>query len=85
MILEFPKKNNEQKLHSMVAELEKMYEALNKAHGFINELELQCAELEATYDAEFDQFIKEVGIDNVPVPLLNYSTKAYDYMYESKD
>ena len=84
-VTQFPTTKVEaEKLEEMTQELEAMYKALESAHGLINELELQCAELEANYDSKFDKYISEVGLDNVSANLLNYCTQAEDYIYGQK-
>jgi hypothetical protein len=74
-----------EQLEEMTQELEAMYKALEAAHGLINELELQCAELEANYDAKFAKHVEVVGVENVSVHLLNYCTQAEDHIYGQKD
>lgn len=73
------------KLYSYTADLEEMYRALIEAHGAVNELELQAAELEGMFEVELQKFISQVGLREVPIDILRYSGKMEDYIYETKD
>ena len=85
-VTQFPTiKVEEQQLYDMTAELQAMYQSLDKVHVLINELELQAAELEASYDAKFDKYVKTVGVENVPGHLLSYCTFSEDIIYGEND
>lgn len=75
----------ENELYDMTKDLDEMYQALNKAHGLITELELQANELEVSYEAKLRQYISKVGLQNIPIGLLQYSTDMEHWIYEQKD
>jgi hypothetical protein len=86
MLMQFPTLEKEKRdLFALTEDLEELYRALNDAHAMITELELQCAELEATYENKLDKYIRKVGLENVAIGLLNYSTNMENWIYEQKD
>ncbi len=71
------------KIDSMMADMEQMYTALDEAHKMINELELQCSELEATYDAKIAEIIGKYGSKVLRVEHLRYCGFGEDIIYET--
>ena len=73
------------KLYAFTTDLEEIYNTLVAAHSVVNELELQAAELEGMFEVELQRFISKVGLKEVPIDILRYSSKMEDYIYETKD
>lgn len=82
-VVEFKRKDKDlEELFEYVDRLQELYDALNKCHESINELEIRAAEAEAMYDRNLEKFIKKVGVENCPTQLLDYSMKSMEYFYE---
>lgn len=85
-VRQFPTKDTEKEgLYKVTQDLDQIYDAINKLHGALNELELRAAEVESMYDVALDNYVRRIGVENVPVHLLDYSMKSVDYYYEWKN
>ena len=75
-ILKFPEdKSIESQLDERKAELDKLYENLNKAFALVNKIEEKAASLEAEYNIYLRRYAHALGgIENVEVGYLEYSS-----------
>jgi len=80
-VIAFPTKDVRQtnlynQLCSYHALLDNKYKHLDKLHGTLNDLEIEAQELEQDYDGILAQYAELVGVDNLEVVLLQYSSEA---------
>ena len=75
-ILKFPEdKSIESQLDERKAELDELYENLNKAFALVNKIEEKAASLEAEYNIYLRLYAHALGgIENVEVGYLEYSS-----------
>lgn len=75
-ILKFPEdKSIEYQLDERKAELDELYENLNKAFALVNKIEEKAASLEAEYNIYLRRYAHALGgIENVEVGYLEYSS-----------
>ena len=84
MILKFPSdKNLKDDLEDQMILLDKLYDALNAHHVMLNDLEMNANQVEQNYNKLLAKYARMVGIENIPVGFLQYSTEARIYLGEN--
>ena len=84
MILKFPsEKNLKDDLEDQMILLDKLYDALNAHHVMLNDLEMNANQVEQNYNKLLAKYARMVGIENIPVGFLQYSTEAKIYLGEN--
>ena len=78
-VLEFPKRQKQVRdLHKLLDDtmymLESNYNLIDSLHRKLAELETEVTKMEDDYNRVLGTYITEVGVENVPVQLLSYST-----------
>ena len=73
---EFPLDRNLQKqLDDLRAELEDLYDTLNRGYELMDRLEEKVAKREHWYNDVLERYTNAIGMENVPVGYLEYATK----------
>lgn len=84
MILKFPSdKNLKDDLEDQMILLDKLYDELNAHHVILNDLEMNANQVEQNYNKLLAKYARMVGIENIPVGFLQYSTEARIYLGEN--
>lgn len=84
MILKFPSdKNVKDDLEDQMILLDKLYDELNAHHVMLNDLEMNANQVEQNYNKLLAKYARMVGIENIPVGFLQYSTEARIYLGEN--
>jgi len=78
-----PKKTLEDNLNKRMEELDDLYDTLNDVHTKINNLEYETHIAEQEYNKILAKYAKIVGVENIPVGFLQYSTEARIYLGEN--
>ena len=75
-ILEFPEDRSLlRRLEKSTEELVELHEALSKGYSMLQQLEDQVEKYEKEYNDVLVKYAKVIGIDNIPVKLLEYATE----------
>lgn len=78
-----PKKTLEDDLNKRMAELDNLYDTLNDVHATLNGLEYETHSAEQEFNKILAKYAKIVGVENIPVGFLQYSTEARIYLGEN--
>lgn len=62
-------------LDRAIDELDESYEKLDLLHHHMHELEQYCNKKEYKFDYDLAQYAHNVGVENVPVRFLGYTTR----------
>lgn len=62
-------------LTNQMGQLEEFYETLDALHHQMHELEKTCSELEYSYDQNLCKYANKVGVDNVEVEFMGYTSR----------
>lgn len=78
-VVKFPDKGRagvlKRKLSKKAEALEKLYLSLEEYYGGVDEAEIRLAKAEAAYDQLLVEYAEAVGLENVELEYLSYSTK----------
>lgn len=78
-IVKFPDKGRagvlKRKLNKRAENLEKLYLTLEDVYGGVDEIETRLAKAEKAYDELLFEYAEAVGLENVEIEYLSYSTK----------
>lgn len=80
-VLEFPRREKQVRdlkklLEDTMYMLESNYNLIDSLHKKLAELETEVTKMEEDYNRVLGTYITEVGVENVPVQLLSYSTNV---------
>ena len=80
-VLEFPRREKQVRdlkklLEDTMYMLESNYNLIDSLHKKLAELETEVTRMEDDYNRVLGTYITEVGVENVPVQLLSYSTNV---------
>lgn len=75
-ILEFPENRSLlRRLEKSTEELVELHDALSKGYSMLQQLEDQVERYEKEYNDVLVKYAKVIGIDNIPIKLLEYATE----------
>ena len=75
-ILHFPKdKSLPEQLHTITEELIELHGNLTKGYEALGQLENIIEEREKVYDAVLKRYAQAIGVENVPIGLLEFASK----------
>tara|TARA_R110000744_G_scaffold48827_1_gene106353 strand:- start:563 stop:883 length:321 start_codon:yes stop_codon:yes gene_type:complete len=67
--------NLRNQMNKQVESLEDIYELLDAMHSKMHDLEKECAEIEVEFDANLEKYARKVGVQNVEVEFLGYTSR----------
>ena len=62
-------------MSTQVDDLDDIYEILDALHGKMHDLEKECAEIEVQFDINLEKNARKVGVENVEVQFLGYTSR----------
>lgn len=75
-VIEFPKERSlKNRLEETTEDLVELHGALTKAYDLITSLEDKVEEKEAEYSVVLFRYAQAVGVENIPVGLLDFASK----------
>ena len=75
-VIEFPQDRSLlNQLQKSTEELMELHEALGKGYSLLQTLEDQVEEKEAEYNTTLCKYVKVVGVNNIPVKLLDFASE----------
>jgi hypothetical protein len=75
-VIEFPQDRSlENRLHKNMEELAELHDALSKGYNLLQTLEDQVEEKESEYNGILVKYARAVGIENIPVGLLDFASE----------
>jgi len=75
-VIEFPQDRSlENRLQKSMEELAELHDALSKGYNLLQTLEEQVEEKESTYNSILVKYARTVGVENIPVGLLDFASE----------
>ena len=75
-VIEFPQDRSlENRLQQNMEELAELHDALSKGYNLLHTLEDQVEEKEAQYNNILVRYARAVGVENIPVGLLEFASE----------
>jgi len=74
-VIEFPQDRSLlNQLTKSTEELIELHEAMEKGYSLLHTLETQIEEKEASYNSTLLRYVRAVGVENVPIGLLDFAS-----------
>ena len=74
-VIEFPQDRSLlNQLTKSTEELIELHEAMEKGYSLLQTLETQIEEKEASYNSTLLRYVRAVGVENVPIGLLDFAS-----------